>query len=118
MNADPSVASTPNEDGSVLQKRLDRRRALAVILGGVAVGTQAVSACAPMSMATDAEREAKRLQWHEYIKSNYRFMTDAERADTIERLERLAKVQRGVDVTIQRTGAQPGVIFGYAFNIS
>jgi molybdopterin-containing oxidoreductase family iron-sulfur binding subunit len=45
-------------------------------------------------------------------------MTEAERAETIARLERLAKLQRGVDVTIQSTGAQPGVLFGYAFNIS
>ena len=45
-------------------------------------------------------------------------MTEEERAETIARLERLAKLKRGVDVTIQSTGAQPGVVFGYAFNIS
>jgi molybdopterin-containing oxidoreductase family iron-sulfur binding subunit len=45
-------------------------------------------------------------------------MTEQERADTITRLERLASLQRGADVTIQSTGAQPGVMFGYAFNIS
>ena len=45
-------------------------------------------------------------------------MTDEERADTIARLERLAKIKRNVDVRIQATPAQPGVMFGYAFNIS
>jgi molybdopterin-containing oxidoreductase family iron-sulfur binding subunit len=60
----------------------------------------------------------KLLAWREYIKGNYRFMTDQERADTITRLERLAKLQRGADLTIQSTPAQPGVMFGYAFNIS
>jgi molybdopterin-containing oxidoreductase family iron-sulfur binding subunit len=45
-------------------------------------------------------------------------MTEEERGDTIARLERLAKLQRGLDVHIQNTPAQPGVMFGYAFNIS
>lgn len=106
------------EDGSVLQKRLDRRRALGILLGGVAVGAQAVSACSPLSPTPDEEREAKLLQWHEYLKKNYRFMTDAERAETIGRLERLAQVKHNLDVRIQGTPAQPGVVFGYAFNVS
>ena len=109
--------SEPDE-GSVLQKRVDRRRALGILLGGAAVGAQAISACSPMTPATDEEREAKLLRWQEFIKKNYRVMTDAERADTIARLERLAKVKRGLDVRIQSTPAQPGVVFGYAFNIS
>ena len=106
------------EEGTMLQKRVDRRRALGVLLGGAAVGAQAMSACSPLTPATEEEREAKLLQWQEYIKKNYRFMTEEERADTIGRLERLAKVKRGLDVRIQSTPAQPGVIFGYAFNIS
>jgi molybdopterin-containing oxidoreductase family iron-sulfur binding subunit len=106
------------EDGTVLQKRVDRRRALGILLGGAAAGAQAISACSPMAPSTDGEREVKLLQWQEYIKKNYRFMTDEERADTISRLERLAKVKRGLDVRIQSTPAQPGVLFGYAFNIS
>jgi Fe-S-cluster-containing dehydrogenase component len=106
------------EDGTVLQKRVDRRRALGILLGGAAVGAQAMSACSPMAPASDEEREVKLLQWQEFIKKNYRFMTEEERADTISRLERLAQVKRGLDVRIQATPAQPGVIFGYAFNIS
>ena len=111
---------TPNgaDNGTVMQKRVDRRLALQILAGGVVAGTQALSACTPLSAATDEDREVKLLAWREYIKGNYRFMTDEERAETIARLERLAKLQRGVDVTIQSTGAQPGVLFGYAFNIS
>ena len=105
-------------DATVLQKRVDRRRALGILLGGMAAGAQAVSACAPITTLTDEEREVRLLAWREYIKGNYRFMTEAERAETIARLERLAKVKRGADVRIQSTGAQPGVMFGYAFNIS
>jgi Fe-S-cluster-containing dehydrogenase component len=112
------VADERVDEGSVLQKRIDRRRALGILLGGAAVGTQAVSACAPMNPLSGAQREQRLLQWQEYIKRHYRYMTDEERADTIARLERLARLQRGVDVQIQRTEAQPGVMFGYAFNIS
>ena len=111
---------TPNgtDDGTVLQKRVDRRRALSILIGGMVAGTQAVSACSPLSAATDEKREVKVLAWQEFIKGNYRFMTEVERAETIARLERIAKVKRGADVMIQSTGAQPGVVFGYAFNIS
>ena len=105
-------------EGGVLQKRVDRRAALGMLLGGAVVGTQALSACVPLSAETDQQREVRLLKWQEYIKRDYRFMTEAERAETIARLERLAKLQRGVDISIQSTGAQPGVMFGYAFNIS
>jgi molybdopterin-containing oxidoreductase family iron-sulfur binding subunit len=106
------------EDGTVLPKPLGRRIALKILAGGVAAGAQAVSACSPLSAATDEEREIKVLAWQEYIKGNYQFMTEAERAETIARLERLAELRRGEEVTIRSTGAQPGVVFGYAFNIS
>jgi len=119
MSDDP-VADTPDraEGGSMLQKRVDRRGALGMLLGGAVIGSQALSACAPLSAETDEAREVRLLAWREYIKGNYRFMTEEERAATIARLERVAHLQRGVDVTIQSTGAQPGVEFGYAFNIS
>ncbi len=110
----PAVADT----ASVLQKRVDRRRALGMLIGGMAVGSQAVSACAPLSAMSDEEKEIKLLAWQEYIKGNYRFMTEEERAATIARLERVAQVKRGADVRMQSTDAQPGVEFGYAFNIS
>jgi molybdopterin-containing oxidoreductase family iron-sulfur binding subunit len=115
-----SSATPPRglDDGSVLQKRVDRRRALTILMGGAAAGAQAMSACSPMAPLTDEQREAKQLQWLEYIKRNYRFMTEEERADTIARLERLARLQRNLDVRIRQTPAQPGVMFGYAFNIS
>jgi Fe-S-cluster-containing dehydrogenase component len=106
------------ENATVLGKCIDRRGALGMILGGVIAGTQALSACDPLSAETDEERQIRLLAWREYIKGNYRFMTEEERAQTIARLEQLAKLQRGVDLSIQSTGAQAGVLFGYAFNIS
>ena len=119
MSDDPTADSPGgSNEGSMLHKRIDRRGALGMLLGGAVAGAQALGACAPLSAETDEEREVKLLAWREYIKGNYRFMTEAERAETIARLERLAELQRGVEVTIQSTGAQPGVLFGYAFNIS
>ncbi|HSJ62735.1 MAG TPA: 4Fe-4S dicluster domain-containing protein [Gemmatimonadaceae bacterium] len=106
------------DDRTLMEKRVDRRRALTILMGGVAAGTQAVSACAPLSGYSDEEREVRLLAWQEYIKGNYRFMTEDERADTIARLERLAKVKRGTDVRIRSSAALPGVVYGYAFNIS
>jgi Fe-S-cluster-containing dehydrogenase component len=118
MSADKPQASTDATDASVFQKRVDRRKALSILVGGVAAGAGVASACSPLSAMPDEEKEAKLLAWREYIKGNYRTMTEDERAETIARLERLAKVKQGTDVTIQGTGAQPGVVFGYAFNIS
>jgi Fe-S-cluster-containing dehydrogenase component len=103
---------------TVLDKPVDRRRALGMLLGAVSAGSQAVAACAPGSGATATEREAKVLEWEEYFKGNFAVMTDREKADTISRLERLAKLRQGVTVNISSTGAQPGVVYGYAFNIS
>jgi Fe-S-cluster-containing dehydrogenase component len=119
MSADRRPDTPENAaGGTILHKQVDRRRALKVLAGGVVAGTQALGACSPLSAATPEERELKQLAWQEYIKDNYRLMTDEERAETIARLERLAKLQSGVDVNIQSTGPQPGVQFGYAFNIS
>jgi molybdopterin-containing oxidoreductase family iron-sulfur binding subunit len=115
---DTMETGTGSENGTLLQKRVGRRSALGILLAGMAAGTQAMSACAPLSSLTDEERELRLLAWREYIKGNYRSMTEEERADTIARLERLARVKRGTDVTIQSSGALPGVVFGYAFNIS
>ena len=111
-------APTGADNRTLLEKHVDRRRALGILFGGVAAGAQAVGACSPLGAMTDEARETRLLAWREYIKGNYRSMTDGERAETIARLERLAKVKHGADVKIQSTGAQPGVMFGYAFNIS
>ena len=96
--------------------QLDRRSALAVLVTGLA--TQAVSSCAPAKAASEDADEQSQLEWREYIKRHYRLMSDEERAQTIDRLERLARVKTGRHVSIQSTPAQPGVLFGYAFNIS
>lgn len=115
---DRPASGPPPAEASLLNKPVDRRRALTVLAGAAVAGVQALNACRPASTLSEEERELKLLAWREYIKGNYRDMTEAERAETIARLERQALLQRGSAVTIQSTGAQPGVVFGYAFNIS
>ena len=106
------------DDGTVLQKRVDRRKAMGILLGGMAAGGAAVAACSPLSAKTAEERELKVLEWEQFSQKHYRRMTPEERAETVRRLERLARLHHDQDVTIQTTDAQPGVLFGYAFNIS
>jgi molybdopterin-containing oxidoreductase family iron-sulfur binding subunit len=115
--------SEPNEKAAaagdtLLQKQVDRRRALSILLGGAAVGAQALTACASSLPVSADEKSVKLEAWREYIKGNYRTMTEDERAATIARLEHAAQVKKGLAINIQSTAAQPGVEFGYAFNIS
>jgi molybdopterin-containing oxidoreductase family iron-sulfur binding subunit len=110
----------PAEQGAntVFSKPVGRRDALGILVGGVAATAQVASACSPLNPATPEERERKLLEWEERFKGNFRLMTAAEREETITRLERLAKLRQGADVSISATNARPGVMYGYAFNIS
>jgi Fe-S-cluster-containing dehydrogenase component len=114
-----SPATPPVQDaGTLFQKPLDRRGALGAMFGAVAAAGQLAGACTPLSGTTDDEREARLLEWEEYFKGNFRVMSEEDKARTVARLERLAMLRRGQDVTISGEGAQPGVVYGYAFNIS
>jgi len=62
--------------------------------------------------------EESALKWQEFFKDNYRMMTQAEKDETVSRLERLAKLRQDVDIQMSSQGPHQGVLFGYAFNIS
>lgn len=62
--------------------------------------------------------EAFALEFQEYFKRHYRLMTDTERLNTVSRLERIAKLRQGLDINIDTTGPQAGVLYGYAFNVT
>ena len=111
------VLQIENTDNSSLNKPVGRRGALGMLFQGLAAGGAAASVQAS-PLVTDEAKERRTLAWQEYLKGNFRLMTDAEKADTIRRLERLAKLNQGVDVHIKGHGAIPGVLYGYAFNIS
>jgi ferredoxin len=56
-------------------------------------------------------------EWAEHFQKNYRLMTDEEKAEARTRLERRYSSEYGKKVTVDTTGAQPGVLMGYALNI-
>ena len=99
MSADRPAEPPDGADGTLLQKPVDRRER-----AGPAAGRRwpparrQLGACAPLSAATAEEREVKLLAWRGVHQGHYRRMTEEERAETIARLERLAKLRRNEDV--------------------
>ncbi len=110
-------AAPVTEAKSALDRPVDRRGAIGWLLGTLALGTQTAAACTRVGGDSET-RERLLLEWEERLKGNFRLMTDAEKAETIRRIERLAALRQGVDVHVSSTPAHPGVEFGYAFNIS
>ena len=49
---------------------------------------------------SSASSEEMGLKWEEFFKKNYRLMSQEEKDATVARLERLAKLQRGLDVQV------------------
>lgn len=115
---DKTNAPMNDGDPTATDQRVDRRKALQVLLGGLATSAAALSACQPIRSASAEEQEVEELEWQQFFQKHYRRMTPDERAETVRRLERLASLKHGEDVTISTTDAQPGVQYGYAFNIS
>ena len=75
MSADRPADLPEILDGTLLQKPVDRRDALGLLLGGVAASVAAVGACAPLNAATPEERELKLLEWEEFTQKHYRRVT-------------------------------------------
>ena len=94
-----------------------RRAFLKKAAKAAAIGSTAmVAGCQAPGLLGSKEEMA--LQFQEYFKAHYRLMTEQERDATITRLERLAKLQKGVDVQISSKDAIPGVLYGYGFNVT
>ena len=62
--------------------------------------------------------EEMKLRWKEYFKEHYRLMTLKEKEETVARLERLTKIDHGLDVQIGTAAPMDRVLYGYAFNVS
>lgn len=102
---------------ALLQQPIDRRTALKTAAGGLLAGLGLLqTACSPF--ADPEKREAAQLSWEEYFKGNFRLMSEAEKAETVQRLERMHELKTGNSVQISAQDAAPGVLYGYAFNIS
>lgn len=67
-----------------------------------------------MAQSTDTQAT---IEWAEHFQKNYRLMTDEEKSESRARLEKRYTAQYGKDVAVDITGAQPGVLMGYALNV-
>jgi molybdopterin-containing oxidoreductase family iron-sulfur binding subunit len=101
---------------SLQNKPFGRREFLKGAVKAAALGSAAmVSGCGTGLLGSNEEVS---LRWKEYFKKHYRLMTQEEKDETVRRLERLAKLRRGVDIQMNSRGPIEGVLFGYAFNLT
>jgi molybdopterin-containing oxidoreductase family iron-sulfur binding subunit len=89
------------------EANLARRRFLA------ALGLTAASASLP-ALAGSTLSDA----FADFFQQHYRDMTRDEIDETLARIERQVKRSYGVDIDCKDISAIPGVVFGYAINIS
>jgi len=82
--------------------------------GGMLSLSSLMGTAALMTMSDDAEAA---VEWAEHFQKNYRLMTDAEKQEARRRLEKRYSEEYGKQVSVDITGAQPGVLMGYALNI-
>jgi Fe-S-cluster-containing dehydrogenase component len=85
-------------------------------IGAAAAGAALVTGCVPGAEA--AATGELRLRWQEFFKKNYRLMTEEEKAQTADRLERLAARQDDLEFHVGTEPPLPKVLYGYAFNIT
>jgi molybdopterin-containing oxidoreductase family iron-sulfur binding subunit len=104
----PRLPDSPDNDNST---DLARRRFLRK--AGVAVAASSAAATAPAwggNTLSDA--------FADFFQDNYRRMTREEIDAALERIERKAMRRYGVEIECKNTPPVPGVVFGYALNIS
>lgn len=99
------------------EKKVNRRNFIKGVSAAAGIGASIVGVGAA-GLLSDEQKEKISLNWSEYFKKNYRYMDEEERKATIERLERLAKIKHDEKVEISSKAPIPGVLYGYAFNVS
>ncbi len=83
--------------------------------GAGALGAATFAGAAALLSGSD-EAEAK-ATWRELFQKNYRLMSDEEKKEAIERLEKRYTEEYDKKVTVSGEPAMDGVLFGYALNI-
>lgn len=81
-------------------------------LRGIGIGTAA--AVAQPAWGGQTFQDA----WADFFQTDYRRMSSEEIEEALERIERKAQARYGVEIDCQNTPPQPGVVYGYAINIS
>jgi len=101
----------------ILDKKVGRRGFLKGSVSAAGLGASLLS-IGSESLVNDEWGSKFALEWEEYFKGNYKLMTKREKKKTVQRLEKLAKLKRKEHVKISSKDPIPGVLFGYAFNVS
>jgi len=105
----------PLKTAGILGSKCSRRSFLKGASIAAAAGSAALVTGGCGSVASSEE---SKLKWQEFFKKNYRLMTQQEKDDTVNRLERLAKLQRGLDIQMSNQEPINNVLYGYAFNVT
>lgn len=106
---DPNhIASLRSGDDKMHRRDLLKGMVKTALAG---VGAATVAGC------TGASEKAQ-IGWKEYFKTNFRLMTDKEKLETVQRLTRSAQLTTRTTPSISVKSAVPGVLYGYAFNVS
>jgi Fe-S-cluster-containing dehydrogenase component len=101
----------------VMEKSSSRRSFIKGLSLAAAAGSAALTTgCIPTANA--ASSGEMKLRWQEFFKKNYRLMSQKEKEDTVERLERLANIQDDIYVQVGNEAPIEKVLYGYAFNIT
>lgn len=104
------------ENSATKENSCDRREFLKGGVKVAAIGTAMMaSGCGTGLMGSGEELS---LKFKEYLKGNYRLMTQEEKEETVKRLERLARLKNSVNVQISSKEPIKGVLYGYAFNVT
>lgn len=107
----PPTDAPPSQE----TKGVSRRETLQGMVAGFLAGLGATST--GCSQAKETIGQAKD-NWSEFFKKNYRLMTDKEKEMTVARLTRQATSRGEKRPQINTKAAVPGVLYGYAFNVS
>ncbi|MDR2187878.1 MAG: 4Fe-4S dicluster domain-containing protein [Azonexus sp.] len=108
----PSASANPADYPAARAPTTSRRSFLKA--GGMLSLSSLMGAGALMTQSGEAHAAA---EWAEHFQKNYRLMTDAEKDEARQRLERRYSQEYEKPVTVDITGPQPGVLMGYALNV-
>lgn len=99
------------------EKTANRRGFLKTSIASAAAASALIASGCQNRQLPDGGSEIA-LRWKEYFKKNYRLMTDQEKRETVDRLEKLAKLDQKINISIATNSPKQNVLFGYAFNIT
>lgn len=106
----------PHAAAMTRRKLLKKGGLLGAVFGSLFGGGAVAAVAAKKAMDSDPHAFSDAIGG--FFQQHYRKMSKAEVAEAIRRIERKVRRRHGVQITVDTTVALPGVIFGYALNIS